>query len=244
MMIAKWRYVWWPLAAINSFRVALRDRLFDLGVWKSVAFEVPIVYVGSLTGEPTIAISRYVQQLLKGALHVDRFRITKYQLEKQNQTPASYYIPLSAENVFCSTQKVLGLSEWYQDNSDTAAFVMDNEFARNEIRPKYKLLITDYCRPFINDAMAPVGSLQVSKEKARLADVVLVCNTPINEDYKKIEKAILLFLKEGIPVFFVKNSFNSLNALNSSEEIEFISDRSNFDRLILNILPNANPDSE
>ncbi|WP_422359742.1 tetraacyldisaccharide 4'-kinase [Reichenbachiella sp.] len=244
MMIAKWRYVWWPLAVVNWCRGILRNRLFELGVWKSVEFEIPVVFVGSLVNEPAVSISRYIQRLLKGALHVDRYKISNYQLEKEKQKLTLYHWPLNATHTFCTTHRVLGLSEWFQCNPDTPAFILDGEFAQNEIRPQFRLLISDYNRPFINDAIFPVGNLQEGKTGAKQADAVLIYNSPQNEGRVKLERSLLPYLKKETPVFFISNSFDALNSFNSPEEIEFIADRPNFERLILNILPNANPDSE
>lgn len=244
MMIAKWRYVWWPLAVINWCRGILRNRLFELGVWKSVEFEIPVIFVGSLAKEPTITISRYLHQLLNGALHLDRYQISNYELERNKEASLSYYWPLNAGNTFCTKHKVLGLSEWFQSFPDTSSFVMDGEFAQNEIRPHFRLLITDYHRPFTKDAIFPVGNLQEAKVGAKQADAVLIYNSPQNGEREKLEGSLIGSLKKDTPVFFIRNSFDSLNSFNSAEEIEFIADRPNFERLILNILPNANPDSE
>ncbi|WP_420583349.1 tetraacyldisaccharide 4'-kinase [Reichenbachiella sp.] len=236
--------MWWPLAVLNWSRGLLRNRLFDLGIWKSVEFEVPVVFVGSLADDPTIAISRYLQQLLKGTLHVDGSNVAKYHLEKVKDDSVAYLNPLNTPQTFCTKHKVLGLSEWYQCNPRTPAFVMDDAYSPQEIRPQFRLLITDYSRPFTQDALYPIGKLQESIKGMNEADAILVYNSPDQGDYKKIEKDMMPYLKKGSLVFFIRNSINALNAFNSTEEIEFISDRSNFERLILNILPNANPDSE
>lgn len=239
-MISKWRYVWWPLAMVNLCKTILRNRLFDLGIWKSVEFEVPVIFVGSIAKDPTIAVSKYIQRLLKGALHIDR----SYHLEKHTNESGSYHWPLNAENTFSTKHKVLGLSEWFQTHGDTSGFVMDGEFVRNEIRPQFRLLITDFNRPFNGDRMSPIGKLKESRDEAKRADAILIYNSINIEECDKLERSLMPFLEKGTPVFFIKNSFDSLNSFKSSEEIEFISDRPNFERLILNILPNANPDSE
>ncbi|MDW3209761.1 MAG: hypothetical protein R8N23_07835 [Reichenbachiella sp.] len=243
-MISKWRYVWWPLVMVNWCKTIFRNRLFDLGIWKSVEFEVPVIFVGSIAKDPTIDVSKYIQQLLKGALHIDRYETATYHLEKNTNESGSYHWALNAENTFSTKHKVLGLSEWFQTHGDTSAFVMDGEFKRSEIRPQFRLLITDFNRPFNGDKMSPIGKLKESKDEAKRADAILVYNSMNKEECDKLERSLMPFLEKGTPVFFIKNSFDSLNSFKSSEEIEFISDRPNFERLILNILPNANPDSE
>ncbi|SMD38244.1 lipid-A-disaccharide kinase [Reichenbachiella faecimaris] len=241
-MISKWRYIWLPLAAVNWFRGALRNRLFDLGVWKSVEFEVPVVQVGSLASEATLGFSRYIQNLIDGALHVNRYKLYEFGLEKKESL--NYCTVLSGDKTFCSSHKVLGLSEWYQYHPDTSAFVMNGEFIRNEVRPECRILITNYSRPFHADSLFPVGHLKAPKAAAKTANVVVVCQTPETADCQKMELNLLPYLKPEAKVYFIKNSMESLKSFNSVDKIEFISDRDNFELSILNLLPNANPDSE
>lgn len=232
----------WPLAVINWMRGLLHNRLFDIGVWKSVEFEMPVIYVGSLADEPTIGLSKYIQNLTKGALHVSRYRLPELGLEKREQL--NYYTELSKENTFCTSHKVLGLSEWYQNHEDTSVFIMDGEFSKNEIRPQLRVLVTDFDRPFTGDQIYPVGYLNLPKKEAQNADTIIVANTPAHADIGKMESYLLWYLKSDVPIFFIMNTIESLKSFNSVDKIEFISDRNNFERLILSLLPNANPDSE
>lgn len=232
----------WPLAVINWMRTLLHNRLFDIGVWKSVEFETPVVFVGSLADEPTIGLSKYIQNLTKGALHVSRYRLPELGLEKREQL--NYYTELSKENTFCTSHKVLGLSEWYQHHEDTSVFIMDGEFAKNEIRPELRILITDFARPFHEDEIFPIGHLNLPKKEAQTADIIVVVNTPTHSNLKKMESYLLSYLKSATSIFFIKNTIEALKSFNSVDKIEFISDRNNFERLILSLLPNANPDSE
>ncbi|MEP2025745.1 MAG: tetraacyldisaccharide 4'-kinase [Reichenbachiella sp.] len=241
-MIAKWKYIWLPLAALNWCRGWLKNRLFDMGVWKSVEFEVPVIYVGSLATDCTIGLSKYVQDLLGGALYVNKYRLSEYGIEKEESL--NYCTKLSEERAFSASHKVLGLSEWYQNHPDTSAFIMDGDFARNEIRPHFRVMVMDFKRPFFNDEFFPIGTLNESKKTAKTADIVVVVETPEKANCDEMENEMRSFLKDGATVFFIKHSIDSLKSYNSADKIEFISDRDNFERLILNILPNANLDSE
>lgn len=241
-MISKWKYIWWPVAVLNQLRHVLRNRLFDLGVWKSVEFEVPVIYLGAMADEPTIALSGYLQKITQGAMHVNRFQLAQLGFDKQDLH--NYYTSLSVKNVFCTNHKVLGISEWYQNNQETPAFVMDRESLKNEIRPQLRVMVTDFARPFSEDEIYPVGKLTMPKYEAENAEIILVVNTPSDANIEKMESNLLRQLNSKPTVFFIKNSIQSLKSFNSVDKIEFISDRDNFERLILNILPNANPDSE
>lgn len=242
-MISTWKYVLWPLALLNRFKLGLRARLFDLGIWKSVEFEMPVVFVGSLTRTHTLGISLYIQNLLKAALHIKRDIITSHALTPETKEPYLYlhaYAPL----VFSTSHKVLGLSEWFQYHTDSSAIVMNNEFVQNEVRPRLKILVSDFEFPFYHDALWPVGNLHGTKADIRTSDLILICATPENADLNKIKDNLQFYLGIKGPVYFIKNSVASLNTFNSSDKIEFIQDRDNFERLILNVLQNANPDSE
>lgn len=233
----------WPIAIVNWVRIALRNRLFDLRIWKSVAFEAPIIFVDTLTRQQALGVSIYIQNLLKAALHIRRDLAARHQLTPQKKEPY-LYLQNYSESIFSTNHKVLGLSEWYQHFVGTSAIVMNNEFTQNEIRPQLKVLVTDYEFPFYNDCLWPVGNLQGTKPEIRTTDVILVCSTPENADLKKWNEELQLYLAKEIPSYFVKNSLTSLNSFNSHDKIEFIKDRDNFERSILNVLPNANPDSE
>ena len=220
----------------------LRNHLFDSGTWKSVAFEFPVIYVGTLANDATIGISRYIQNLLSASLHVYRYDLSKFELQKKEVS--NYYSLLSSDDTFCTTHQVLGLSEWYQKNPNTTAFVMNGQFLKNEIRPQLRILVTNFERLLSQDKLFPIGNLHASRRAAEIADVLIVSQTPDEANLKAMEEDLKPFLKSNTPVFFIKNSNQSLGVFNSVDKIEFISDRHNFERLILNVLPNANLDSE
>ncbi|UXX79167.1 tetraacyldisaccharide 4'-kinase [Reichenbachiella carrageenanivorans] len=247
-MISKWKYVWAPWAAINGLRAALRGRLFEMGVWKSVEFEMPIIYVGTLAKDDTLEVSSYICSLLGGVLHIHRYKLTSNEWTKVADAKTMYVTPLftqeSEVKACCTSHKVLGLSEWYQYEPETVAVVMDDEFALNEIRPQLRVLVTSHHRPFYEDVLSPIGHLNEPKSAASRADVVLVLGTPPLTDCHTMETEMRPYLKTDTPIFFINDLNPTSNSFNSKDKIEFIADRHNFERLILNILPNANPDSE
>lgn len=242
-MISKWRYVLWPLALVNGLRIILRNRLFDLGIWKSIEFENPVIFVGSVASDPTIGCSAYISKLLHTALHINSRDLKGSGLLPTDNTSSLHFE--SYGNAILSTKhKALGLSEWYHYHSDTSAIVMDNEFGQNEIRPQLRVLVSDYDRPFYQDALWPVGHLNGNKSDLNAVDVVIIFATPEGANLKENRKKVVSFLNDSTDIFFIANSRENLRSFNLSDKIEFIQDRDNFERLIANVLLNATPNSE
>lgn len=233
----------WPIALLNGLRIRLRNKLFELGIWKSVEFDVPVVYVGSLAGESTTAISFLISDLLGAPMHVRHLPDLTTSASDKNKSPY-LYLESYQDIMFSTTHKVLGISEWIQHHDYSEAIVMDQSFIKNEIRPQIRILVSNFEGPFFKDELWPVGRLGGSKSEIREADVIIFCNTPIDADTKEVETMARKFLTDKASIFFVKNTSTSLSSFNSSDKIEFLKDHDNFARLITNVLPNTNPDSE
>lgn len=238
-MIPLWRYLMWPAAWLNRLTIGLRNKLFELGVWKSVEFEVPVIYVGGLGSEPSLAISFMISDILNAPLHVERLPVVSARASGNDQSPYLYFDSYQ-DIIFSTTHKVLGVSEWIQHHEDTGAIVIDQSFALDEIRPQMKVAISDFRRPFYKDVLKPVGNLRCTRSEMQGVDVVLFCHTPADADLKREESMARKFLSDQTSVFYIKNSLQDLASFNSVDKIEFIKDRDNFARLMVNVLQNAN----
>ena len=241
-MISIWRYVFAPIAFLIWLKAKLRNRLFEIGIWKSVEFEFPIMNVGSLAGDPTLGISIYIQHLLKGIVHIDKYELMNHGLNKK--VDYDYYSLLSQDGMITTRHRVLGIAEWYQSHAQSTSVILNNQFGLSEIRPMLNVLITNFDNPFYGDVLFPMGELKDIKQIARIADLIIVYQSPGTLNKENFEMKVRNYLKKKVPLFFISNSKESLKSFNSADQIEFIADRDNFERLIFNVIPNANPDSE
>ncbi|MEO9968001.1 MAG: hypothetical protein ABJF11_19570 [Reichenbachiella sp.] len=242
-MISVFKYLLWPLAWCNGLRILLRNRLFDLQIWKSVEFEIPVIFVGSFSPQPTLGITRYMSELLGATVHIKQRSLSGYRM-KTVKGEAFYYDLVDHGTIFIAKHKILGLSEWIQLHPETPAIVMDQEFSRIEIRPSISIYISDFNNPFYKDNLWPVGTRNGLIREVLDADVVIIFGTPPKSNLDDIVAEHRLYLAPQTKVYFISNTREQLQADNLGDKIEFITDRDNFAPLIKNLLLNANPDSE
>lgn len=224
--------------------IKLKDHLFDLGIWKSVEFDVPTYYVGSIGKEKSLEISICIQQILnrnnvKCAIHVKpdfvkgNFSIN----EEQSHLYYSSLINNTSEGykgIFSSQDKILGMSEFLQFNEGTACILFDDAYSINEIRPHVRILISSYNLLFTKDKIAPMGALKDRVINANKADAILIVDCPFHSTDDSFEKRISEEINADCPIFLLRSSTNNNDSDKSSDRIEFIKDRDNFERLILN----------
>lgn len=215
------RVILFPFAILYDLITRLRNRLYDLNIKPSVAFEVPTVVIGNLTAGGT-GKTPMVEYLVR--TFSDRFQLAILSRGYGRKTkgmrvanplddattigdePLQMYKKFHDDvTVAVGEDRVFGITHLIDQFPDTRIVLLDDAFQHRRVRGKMNILLTDYQRPFYKDYLLPAGRLRESKVGAKRADVVVVTKCPphISDDVMmNMEIAIREFADR--PVFFTR----------------------------------------
>jgi tetraacyldisaccharide 4'-kinase len=188
------RVLLWPISILYGWIVAIRNRCFDYGIFKSTSFASPLLIgVGNLTAGGT-GKTPHVEYLVKllaayklATLSRGYGRKTSGFLEASNNSTAMdigdeprQFRHRFPEHVCVAVdeKRVHGVNQLRQKYPDLDVVILDDVFQHRKIKPGLQILLTDYARLFYNDQLLPTGLLRESKSGAARADIIIVTKTP------------------------------------------------------------------
>lgn len=202
-----------PFSWIYGLVVWLRNQLFDIGVLKSRAYDIPIISVGNITvgGSGKTPHVEYLVRLLKkhakvAVLSRGYKRKSKGFVLADDSSDATdigdepYQMKRKFPDIYVAVDKNRrnGI-EKLTDNSianNTDVIILDDAFQHRYVKPGINILLVDYHRLIIYDKLLPAGRLRESKDGKVRADIVIVTKCPTElkpMDYRVLTKAMNLY---------------------------------------------------
>lgn len=182
-----------PFAVIYGFIVYCRNKLFDIGILKSISFKIPVISVGNLsmggTGKTphieylirllqnnykTVTLSRGYGRKSKGFLWIDKHTDSI----KSGDEPLQYCHKFPAILVAVDEKRVHGTTKIISEKPETDVILLDDAFQHRYIKPGLSILLTDFYKPFSKDFIFPTGTLRESKNGMKRADIIVVTKSP------------------------------------------------------------------
>lgn len=207
-----------PLSWLYGLGVRFRNWLFDVGVKKSQAFDIPVISVGNITvgGSGKTPHVEYLVRLLKDKARVAvlsrgyKRKGKGFILADENTTmeeigdePFQMHRKFPDVAVAVEKKRVKGI-ELLQENpatKDVEVIVLDDAFQHRHVKPGINILLVDYHRLFIYDKLLPAGRLREPVSGKRRADIVIVTKCPKDlkpMEYRVLTKALDLFPYQGL----------------------------------------------
>lgn len=202
-----------PFSWIYGLVAWLRNQLFDIGVLKSRAYDIPIISVGNITvgGSGKTPHVEYLVRLLKkhakvAVLSRGYKRKSKGFVLADDSSDATdigdepYQMKRKFPDIYVAVDKNRrnGI-EKLTDNSianNTDVIILDDAFQHRFVKPGINILLVDYHRLIIYDKLLPAGRLRESKDGKVRADIVIVTKCPTElkpMDYRVLTKAMNLY---------------------------------------------------
>ncbi len=219
MLMAILRILLFPFAVFYNMITGFRNRLYDLSIRPSVAFDVPVISVGNLTVGGT-GKSPMIEHLIR--LIADDYKVATLSRGYGRETKG---IRIASEHDSASTlgdepyqffrkygsrvvvsvgeERALAIPYILQEVEDVQVILLDDAFQHRRVRPGFSILLSDYHRPFYKDFLLPAGRLRESRRGASRADVVVVTKCPIDmkdDEVIEIERSVRLYSDK--PLFF------------------------------------------
>lgn len=203
-----------PLAYIYGMAVRLRNVLFDTGLLESRSFAVPVISVGNITvgGSGKTPHVEYLIRLLQEKYNVTvlsrgyKRKTHGFVLAQKGVTareigdePFQMYSKYGNRiNVAVNANRCEGIERILKgkDTEKTDVILLDDAYQHRYVKPGVNILLVDYHRLIVYDALLPAGCLREPQEGKRRADIVIVTKCPPDlrpMDFRVITKALDLF---------------------------------------------------
>ena len=192
-MIKPGRLFLWAASKIYGMAVALRNRLYDLGIFRSHSFSLPVICVGNITAGGTgktphviylaekLSSIASVAILSRGYLRKSRGFL---KVTADSTTALSGDEPLlMAQNlpqalVFVDRDRVNGIREIMRKEPGIRVVILDDGFQHRAVRAGMNIILTDWTRLMTRDRLLPLGMLRENIRAVNRADAVIVTKTP------------------------------------------------------------------
>lgn len=195
-----------PLSWIYGAGVRLRNWLFDVGIKKSRAFDIPVISVGNITvgGSGKTPHVEYLIRLLQDKVKVAvlsrgyKRKTHGYVLADENSTMPEigdepYQMHQKYPNIFVAVDKKRcdGIEHITHEEKtkDTDVILLDDAFQHRYVKPGINILLVDYHRLIIYDKLLPAGRLREPESGKDRADMVIITKCP--KDLKPMEFRVL-----------------------------------------------------
>lgn len=187
------RWYFYPLAVVYHLITAIRNKMYDFGIFKSVRFRVPIIGVGNLSvgGSGKSPMVMYLAKLLSNNFRMGilsrgygrktkGYYIVNYESNYQMVGDEAMQLFQRFKNKFAIAvceDRVKGAKKIITD-MDLELLVLDDSYQHRAIKPGFNILLTDYNEPYFNDFLLPAGDLRESRNGSKRADIIMVTKCP------------------------------------------------------------------
>ena len=195
-----------PFSWFYGAAVRLRNQLFDFGILKSRAFNIPVIAVGNITvgGSGKTPHAEYLIRLLQDKVKVAVLsrgykRKTKgYVLADKESTiadigdePFQMMRKYPKAYVAVDKKRCRGIDNLTTEpeTSDVDVILLDDAFQHRYVKPGINVLLVDYHRLIIYDKLLPAGRLREPMKGKSRADIVIITKCP--KDLKPMEFRVL-----------------------------------------------------
>ncbi|MGN0234260.1 MAG: tetraacyldisaccharide 4'-kinase [Bacteroidaceae bacterium] len=247
-----------PLSWLYGIGTALRNALYNMGILRSYAYDIPIIDVGNITvgGTGKTPHIEYLVRLLSPYYQVAilsrgyKRKSRGYILAKPDtpmheigDEPWQMKQKFPDIHVAVDADRCRGIRRLCtdQETSNVQVILLDDAFQYRRVRAGLNILLIDYHRMITDDRLLPAGHLREKAEGKDRADIVIITKCPPNitpMGYRVIQSA--LRLKPFQDLFYSSVHYGQLTHIDHGEKIR-LEDLRNQDMHILLLSGIGNP---
>ena len=187
------RKILFPLAFLYWLITFVRNWLYDIGVFKSHSFDIPIIAVGNLsvggTGKtPQIeylirllsdnykvaVLSRGYKRSTEGFISADENATAS----SIGDEPFQFYSKFPTIQVAVDANRKNGIENLLQLSNKPDVILLDDAFQHRKVKAGFYILLTAYDDLFCDDYILPFGNLREPSSGKKRADMIIVTKCP------------------------------------------------------------------
>jgi tetraacyldisaccharide 4'-kinase len=193
------RIILFPLSLLYFIIIWVRNRLYDKGIIRSAAFNLPLICVGNLAvgGTGKSPMVEYLVRLLKDEFKIATLsrgykRKTKgYALANDRSTaleigdePMQFHSKFPDVPVAIGEQRLVAIPQLLHDHPETQAIILDDAFQHRAVKAGLNIILTDYSNLFTRDWFLPAGDLRDQRSSHQRAQIIVVtkCKPSLGEE--------------------------------------------------------------
>jgi tetraacyldisaccharide 4'-kinase len=194
-----------PIVPIYFVVTWLRNKCFDLGIFKSTAFKVPTIAVGNLSvgGTGKTPMVEYLVRLL-----IDKVALaslsrgykrlsTGFVLAGKNHDELdlgdeAFQLHLKFKKLIVAVDanRVRGVSKLLSLNNAPKVILLDDAFQHRKLKSSLYILLTSYDDLYSHDILLPTGNLREPRSGAKRAHLIVVTKCPVDLSAQEQERII------------------------------------------------------
>jgi tetraacyldisaccharide 4'-kinase len=212
-----------PIGLIYSALLRFRHALYNTGILKSTAGQLPTIVVGNLalggTGKTPHAeyILRQLRQWCKPALLSRGYgretrgfiwaNRVKASASIIGDEPMQILLKFPDLDVAVCENRIRGV-EYLKNLTNSNVVVLDDAFQHRKLQGDLNILLTCHSSPYWKDSVVPGGTLRDIKQSARRAHAIIVTKCPEVFGREKQEEAIRAIRpRKNQQVFFTRMEY-------------------------------------
>jgi tetraacyldisaccharide 4'-kinase len=200
-LLRSFRILLFPFALVYGGGVVIRNWLYNMKIFKSASFNLPLICIGNLTVGGTgkspmveLLVNRLKKKYPLAILSRGYRRKTKGYILATSETTANdigdepfmFYSKHPELPVAVGEERVYAIPMLLHDHPETKAIILDDAFQHREVTAGLNILLTDYNNLYTSDFFLPTGDLRDARSSAKRAQLVVV--TKCSPDITYVEK--------------------------------------------------------
>lgn len=189
------RTLLFPLAIIYGIVMTIRNFLFDVGIFKSYSFPLPIIAVGNLSvgGTGKTPQIEYLIRLLS-----NEYRVATLSRGYKRQSkgfvladaavdatilgdePFQFFEKFPSIQVAVDANRKNGIEQLLSLITKPEVILLDDAYQHRKVKAGFYILLTSYDDLYAEDYILPTGNLRESRSGANRATIVIVTKCPKN----------------------------------------------------------------
>ncbi len=217
------RKLLFPVALLYWIVTFIRNLLYDVGVFKSETFEIPIIAVGNLSvgGTGKSPQIEYLIRLLSENYKVATlsrgykrsttgFVLADYTANAKTlgDEPFQFYTKYPNTIVAVDEDRVEGIEILLDLNERPKLILLDDAFQHRKVKAGFYILLTAYDDLFCDDFILPFGNLREPSFGKKRADMIIVTKCP-NDLSEIAQQKIREKLRVSQSVYFTTIAYDA-----------------------------------
>ncbi len=205
MILRSFRYLLFPVSLIYGCIIWLRNKMYDKNIFKSAAFNFPIICVGNLAvgGTGKTPMVEYLIRLLQHDFNTATLsrgykrKTTGFAIANETTTaleigdePMQFHKKFPDVTVAVGEERLVTIPQILHDRPATEVVILDDAFQHRAVKAGLNIVLTAYNNLYTRDIILPAGDLRDVRSSIKRANIIVV--TKCKQELKTEEKSVIL----------------------------------------------------